>query len=108
LGRELRDERRLLLLRENRLDAYIKQGPGAVYLAELGETALSPVDLVQRLAASMPDCFRPWLAALQGVTTGAVEGIFDRVPAGWVSGPQRRFATALIQRARETMAGFTR
>ena len=108
LGRELRDERRLLLLRENRLDGYIKQGRGAVYLTELGETAPPPEELVQRLAASKPECFRPWLGALESVTIEAVEGIFKRVPAGWLSGPQQQFAAALIQRARDMMVDVTR
>ena len=106
LGRELKDERRLLLLQRNRLDEYIHRGPGAVYLAVLGEKAISPVELVQRLVVSFPDCFRPWLRSLEGVTTEAVEAILSRVPVGWMSDQQRQFAASLMKRARELMAGF--
>ena len=59
LGREMQDQRRLLVLKDNRLDAYIQKGLGAIYLSELGGAAISPLELVKRLVASMPDYFRP-------------------------------------------------
>lgn len=108
LGREMRDERRLRLLRENRLDTYIQNGPGAVYLAELGEQAISPLDLVHRLVLSLPDCFRPWLGALESVTSNRLDSIFERVPADWISEAQRQFAAALIRRAREMLSSFVK
>lgn len=107
LGREMRDDRRLQLLRENRLDAYIQNGPGAIYLAELGEQAVAPMELVKRLAAAFPASFAPWFPALEGVTSENVASIFDRVPNGWISEAQRQFATALIGKAREILSGFT-
>jgi len=106
LGREMRDERRLLLLRENRLDAYIQNGPGAVYLAELGNQAIPPIELVRRLVLTLPEYFRPWLGALENVTSERLDGIFKRIPADWISAAQEQFAMALIRRARQLMISF--
>lgn len=102
----MRDERRLLLLRENRLDAYIQNGPGAVYLAESGEQAIPPMELVRRLAGTLPQYFRPWLGALESVTSERLDSTFERVPADWISAAQRDFAAVLIRRARDMMSGF--
>ena len=108
LGREMRDARRLLILRENRLDAYIQGGPGAIYLTALGEQAVSPMDLVRILADSLPEPFRPCLRALESVTSESVNAILNRLPNGWSSEAQRQFAAALIRRAGEILSGFTK
>ena len=108
LGREMRDDRRLMLLRENRLDAYILNGPGAIYLAELGEKAIPPLELVERLASAFPEPFTPWFPALQGVTADHVGGILEKLPAGWISDAQRQFAMALVSRTREILRSFSK
>ena len=108
LGREMRDERRVLLLREHRLDSYIRGGAGAVYLAELGEIAISPMELVERLTAKNRNEFTPWLCALEDVTTESVNRIFARVPNEWMSSAQRDFAAALISRTREMLMALVK
>jgi len=72
LGREMRDERRLRLIRENKIPEYLRKGWGAIYLEELGETEISPIELVSRLAARMPESFGPWLKRVEGVTDQAI------------------------------------
>ena len=106
LGREMRDGRRIAVLDENKLDAYIQRGPGAIYLAELSDQAISPMDLAHRLAKLFPEPFRPWFPALESVTSERLEAMFGRVPNGWISEPQRRFAMALIRRTSEMLTRF--
>lgn len=106
LGREMRDERRRLFLRENRLEAYIEKGPGAIYLSELGDQAVCPMELVRRLADSNPDLFRSWFVAVESVTSENLSGILDRIPVGWISDGQRVFVAELVRKTRETLSGM--
>ena len=103
LGREMRDERRLRLIRENKIPDYLRKGWGAIYLEELDETEISPIELVNRLAARMPESFGPWLKRVEGVTDQAIMYIVERIPAGWISPAQRELATALIREARDQL-----
>jgi hypothetical protein len=85
LGREMRDERRALLLRERRIADYLRKGWEAIYLQELRETAISPIELVDRLVPQMPECFGPWLKRVEGVTDEQTRCIIERIPTGWIS-----------------------
>jgi hypothetical protein len=103
LGREMRDERRVLLLSENRIAEYLRKGWGAIYLEALGEETIAPLELVNRLASKMPEFFRPWLARVAGVTDEQMLHIVERIPAGWSSLAQREFAMALMREARDQL-----
>jgi hypothetical protein len=104
LGRELRDDRRLFLLRENRIPDYVSKGWGAVYLEALGEHKISPMDLVVRLAPKMPELFESWLKHIGNVTNEGIYSIVEQVPAGWMSSAQQDFAVALICQSRDQLA----
>jgi hypothetical protein len=104
LGREMVDNRRLLLLRQKRIPEYISKGWGAVYLETLGESKVSPMDLVIRLAPKMPELFEPWLKRIGNVTNDGVHSIVEQVPAGWMSTAQREFAVTLICQSRDQLA----
>jgi len=104
LGREMRDERRALLLKGKRIPAYLHSGWGAIYLQELGETQISPIELVNQLATATPEFFAPWLERVQSVTNERVVSIVERIPAGWISSAQRGFVVALVGEAREQLA----
>ena len=106
LGREMKDERRRLFLRENRLEAYIQKGPGAIYLSELGDQAVCPMELVRRLAVSNPDLFRSWFVAVESVTSENLSGILDRIPVGWISDAQREFVAEFVRKTREILIGM--
>ena len=99
----MRDERRLRLIRENKIPEYLRKGWGAIYLEELGEAEISPIELVNRLAARMPESFGPWLKRVEGVTDQAIMYIVERIPAGWISPPQRELARSLIGEARDQL-----
>jgi hypothetical protein len=103
LGREMRDERRVFLLKEKRIQDYLRKGWGAIYLEALGKSAVSPLELVNRLAVQMPDFFRPWLNRVENVTDERIICIVERFPAGWISTAQREFAVALMCEARDQL-----
>jgi hypothetical protein len=103
LGREMRDERRALLLRERRVADYIRKGWGAIYLQALTETQTSPIELVNRLAAQMPENFGPWLRRVENVTDEQIHCIVERVPSGWISPAQGEFAEAFMREARSQL-----
>jgi len=99
LGREMRDERRELILRENRLDKYILGGGGAVYLEKYGDRPIPPIQLVQEVLQAHPDYIRPWLSKLREINTAALDKIFARMPPDWMTDAQTRFAKALVLRS---------
>ena len=100
-------DRRLLLLRENRIPDYVRKGWGAVYLEALGESKISPIDLVIRLAPKMPESFGSWLKRIGNVTNEDVYSIVEQVPAGWMSSAQREFAVALICHSRDQLKALS-
>jgi hypothetical protein len=104
LGREMRDERRDLLLREGRIADYLRKGWGAIYLQEVTATQISPIELVNRLAPKMPEFFGPWLRRVENVTDEQLHCIMERIPAGWSSMPQAEFALGVISEARRQLA----
>jgi hypothetical protein len=59
LGREMFDERRNLLLQENRIEKYLLRGRGGIYLTGLSNTPVSPLKLVESLSAKMSSDLQP-------------------------------------------------
>jgi hypothetical protein len=106
LGREMLDERRLLLLRENRIRQYIEAGRGAIYISQAQSDAVAPITLVRILQSTMSGAFEPWFSNLQNVTMESLDSILNRVPDGWMSGPQRDFAKALVLEAKNILTGL--
>jgi hypothetical protein len=103
LGREMRDERRLMLLQEKRISEYLRKGWGAIYLEELEGTQISPIELVIRLAPQMPESFLPWLRRIQSVTEERMRRIIQRIPASWISAAQSEFAVGLVSAGRDQL-----
>ena len=97
LGRELRDERRDLLMAEARVGWYVKRGRGGVHWSE-GETrGPSPLVLMQRAAGQYPSTFSPGLRKLGLLDRQTLRRLVDRVPAGWMSESARTFAIELME-----------
>jgi hypothetical protein len=103
LGREMRDDRRLMLIRENRIEQYMRGGQGAVFLESDHGRTFSPLDLVEKINSTFAPDFAPWLANLEFVTPEALDGIFQRVPEGWISGPQEEFAKMFVLHAKQIL-----
>ena len=96
LGRELRDERRRMLLRENRVGNYAEKGRGAICWTERDRHGLSPLELVRRASKEHRDWFRPALEQIKAVHAGALADLVERVPEDWMSREARDFTTRLL------------
>ena len=96
LGRELLDERRNLLLAENRVGTYTEKGNGAIYWSEEEQRGPSPLELARRAAPTYPDLFRPAILQLARIDEEVFSQIVDRIPSDWMTSSARRFAVALM------------
>ncbi|MCY4564641.1 MAG: HipA domain-containing protein [Gammaproteobacteria bacterium] len=91
LGRELRDERRVRLLKEERIGWYAERGRGAVYWSEGSRRGPSPLQLVRCAARAHADVFRSALARLDQVDDATlrellgayIEGLTSSYPLPW-------------------------
>lgn len=97
LGRELRDERREMLLQDDRVGNYAEKGRGAIYLSEQDKRGPSPLQLVRHAAAAHADCFSPALARLKKLDGSALVGLIQRVPESWMSALARTFSEQLVR-----------
>ncbi len=96
LGRELLDERRDLLLTEDRVGGYVEKGRGGIYWLESDTRAPSPLELVRRAADAYPDFFCHPLDRLQTLNEQLIASTIDRLPNTWISTPARQFCGALM------------
>ena len=97
LGRELRDERRQMLLQEDRVGNYAEKGRGAIYLSEQDKRGPSPLQLVRHAATAHTDYFSPALARLKKLDGAALVGLIQRVPKSWMSITARTFSEQLVR-----------
>lgn len=97
LGRELDGVRRDRYLAENRVGNYAERGRGGIYWSEQERRSPSPLELMRRAVAAYPQFFRPGLARLSTPDEGNILEIVNRIPADWMSAPQRDFALALMR-----------
>ena len=106
LGRELLDERRNLLLAENRVVDYVEKGHGGIYWSEDDQHGPSPLALVRRANSEYPDLFRPALEKSRNLCQRAVSELVDRVPSDWMSPYARKFAVAQMHYSIEQLGGL--
>ena len=95
LGRELRDDRRERRLGETRIGAYVESGRGAVYWSAHEARGPSPLELVRRATRVYPELFRPALAKIDRFG-GNVDDLFLRIPDGWMSPFEMKFASEMV------------
>ena len=96
LGRELRDERRDLFLKDYRVGTYVERGHGAVFWSEESRRGPSPLQLVRDAAVSYADLFRPALRKTGKLDRKAVHGAVQCVPDDWMSPSAKEFAVEMI------------
>ncbi len=103
LGRELEDERRAMLLAENRVGRYSEGGRGGIYWSQADRRGPSPATLVVSATERYPELFRPTLAKLENLLDSSLREIVERIPENWMSPTAREFAVALIRYNLEKM-----
>ncbi|MDE2725262.1 MAG: hypothetical protein OXI59_17980, partial [Gemmatimonadota bacterium] len=97
LGRELLDERRNMLLTENRVGDYAKRGRGAIYWSENERYGPSPLELVRRAADIYPELFYPASSKLAKIDEEVFSQIVNRIPSDWMTSSARKFAVTLMR-----------
>ncbi len=100
LGREMRDERRVHLLHEMKVEDYVRSGRGAIHLEELGKAPVSPLNLVEKLMPTMSRHFRALLPNLSEVTDERIERILSSIPENWMTEPQRDLSREILRVSR--------
>ena len=97
LGRELLDERRRMLLRENRVGNYAEKGRGPIYWTKRDRHGLSPLELVRRASKEYGDWFHPALERIKATSADALAELIERVPEDWMSREAREFTSRLLR-----------
>ena len=103
LGRELKDERRKEMLQKGNLPNYVERPRSPIYWDSNDPHGLSPIELVRRAARIQPGAFQPWLENAIRLPDSAFEGIFGRMPTGWISEVSVEFAMELLRNTREKL-----
>ena len=92
LGRELQDDRRNLLLSENRVGTYAERGHGGIFWSEKARRGPSPLKLVRQAIVEYPALFRIPMERLGKVNENLLRDIVWRIPSDWMSSSARPFA----------------
>jgi len=109
LGRELSDERRLMLLNDvEKARSYYEHCPSRIYWNETDARPLHPAELVRRAAEQSPAAFAPWLDRAAKIDDRMIDEMFSSFPPGWISSPALAFAKAFIGMARGELAEIHR
>lgn len=103
LGRELRDEKRVMRLESGTVPAYSERARGAIYLPESTGRGPSPLDLVRGSMPTIGHYFRTPLERLSSLRDSDVGEIMDRIPADWMSTPAKEFSATLIRYNRDRL-----
>ncbi|MGM0587985.1 MAG: HipA domain-containing protein [Bacteroidota bacterium] len=97
LGRELLDEKRELLMKENRVDNYIKKGLGAIYNSSDDRKGLNPFELVKYAHSNEPERYSPWLERVGCLDINQFETILEEIPEPFISETEKKFALKILE-----------
>lgn len=96
LGRELLDEKRMLLMKEERVENYIKKGKGAIFLDLNEKHGLNLHKLVTIANQKFPESVQPWIKKLDNIDPAAFEKILNKIPGSFITEPARKFALKIL------------
>jgi hypothetical protein len=108
LGRELRDERRAELLKENRVRWYINKARGGIFRSGDDQHGENPLRLVQVAAKAYPSYFRSTLERVATLTPQRVQSIVEFLPSQRASNQAKHFAERMLLSARESLTEILR
>lgn len=103
LGRELRDERRAELLKENRVGWYVGRGRGGIFRSPDERHGANPLQFVEIAARAYPSFFRPALERVAGLAPADVHWIVEALPDERASQLAKRFAEAMMLSTRASL-----
>lgn len=96
LGRELKDEKRSLYLKQDSVEAYIRKGRGAIFLSENDKSGANPLRLVEFGTNKMNQYFLPSLNRLKKVRIEELYAIIESVPNTRMSTISKEFTKAFV------------
>lgn len=96
LGRELRDKRRIEILRNKRVGHYVRAGKGGIYLDNKDLHGANPLRIAEFGVRRFPQFFGPMLNSISTVSPDQLEAIVDRVPPDRMSDQARIFTKAML------------
>jgi len=108
LGRELLDERATQLLADPKaIQRYIRKATGGIYENEEARKGLSPMALVELLAAKYPDLVRPWRNRIAALPEDFAAPLLAGVPASCMSQASREFVLAFLSESRKMILSIS-
>lgn len=103
LGRELSDEKRLILMKENRIQSYVEKGRGGVFLISDNHHGENPLKLVVQLARMRPSLFEDALRNAVSLPEDRIKEIVDAVPDERASILAKKFTKEMIFCAQKSL-----
>lgn len=97
LGRECLEERRQLLLRDEKaFQAYLRRGRGGIFENEGDKHPLSPLGVVSWISKNYPEYWKPWRETVSNLEKEDFLVYLDRVPNEWMSSSAKKLAFKLL------------
>jgi len=106
LGRELREERYKAYVANDRIDSYVQNGRGGIYLRSSDAHGANPLHLVQVGARRFPEYFRCGLDLLCNVSAEELQSLAYEVPDELMTEAARTFVSKLLARTHATLVGL--
>jgi hypothetical protein len=107
LGRELLDEKRELILKEDRIEQYLNRGSGAIFANNRAKNGLNPQELVKLTNNQYPELLDVWFKQVEQLNPDHFKGIIERVPDEFITDTARTFALSLLKANLKTLKNLT-
>lgn len=102
LGRELlEDHARRLLVENNAIPRYIRKATGGIFKDAQERKGLSPMALVELIAATYPDLMKPWQNRIAALQDDFAAPLLADIPASCMSEANREFVLAFLRETRK-------
>ncbi len=75
---------------------YAERATGGIYLGEKEQDGANPLKLLEVAVRRWPGYFRPWLASVEKLERGQLDGLVDRVPPGMMTAESKAFVKGLL------------
>ena len=107
LGRELLDDRmRLLLADPQGIQRYIRKATGGIFKNAQARKGLSPMALVELIAATYPELVRPWRNRITALPEEFALPLLAGIPESCMSQASREFVLAFLAESRKMIASI--
>ena len=107
LGRELLEDRaRLLLADPKGLQRYIRKATGGIFENAQASKGLSPMALVELIAAAYPDLVRPWKNRIAAMPEDFAAPLLARIPESCMTQTSREFVLAFLSESRKMVTSI--